>query len=642
MIYRRDIDGLRAVAVVPVILFHAGFKLFGGGYVGVDVFFVISGYLITSILIEELEQGNFSITHFYERRVRRILPPLFFVMLCCIPFAWMWMLPDEFKHFCQSIVAVAIFASNIFFWSEDGYFATAAELNPLLHTWSLAVEEQYYLLFPFFLSLSWRFGRKRVFWAVCMIAVISLVASEWGWRNKPSANFYLAPTRAWELLVGSISAFWLSGREQRASNWLSFAGFALIIFAIFYYDDTTPFPSVYALAPVLGTALIIVFGGTGTCIAKLLSTRGFVGIGLISYSAYLWHQPLFAFARIRSVLEPSPYLMAALAVLSLPLAYLSWRYIERPFRNYNVSILPSSRAIFTAAVSVTIAFVAGGFAGHFGDGFAQRSVGKISLGSLVERLDANRGLSIDCGGEFNSSPNCYTSKSPSVLLWGDSYAMHLVQGITASEPNIKFQQHTISSCSPILGISQFAPPKGLTLQWARKCIAFNDSVMNWLKNTKSVEIVILSSPFSGITEGEIIARNGRIYAASETAVVRSALIDTASKIRALGARVVIVSPTPSSGKDNGLCVARASLVGEIPEVCNFPLNVHTDAFSVLQSVNEQIPVYWLPSIMCNRGQCDTIRGDVFLYRDGGHLSKEGSAYLGRNFSWMEQFRAIAR
>lgn len=342
MIYRPEIDGLRAIAVIPVILFHAGLTLFSGGYVGVDVFFVISGYLITSILIGELEQDNFSIIRFYERRARRILPALFFVMLCCIPFAWKWMLPSELKDFSQSVVSVVFFASNILFWREEGYFAPAAEMKPLLHTWSLAVEEQYYVLFPIFLLLAWRFGRRSVFWSICAIAALSLAASEWSWRNAPSANFYLAPTRAWELLAGSICAFLLSGREPRASNALSLAVLGLIVFAIFYFDDSTPFPSVYALAPVLGTALIILFGGSGSWAARLLSTRSFVGIGLISYSAYLWHQPLFAFARIRSVLEPSPELMMALAALSLVLAYFSWRYVETPFRKGKASIFATA------------------------------------------------------------------------------------------------------------------------------------------------------------------------------------------------------------------------------------------------------------------------------------------------------------
>jgi peptidoglycan/LPS O-acetylase OafA/YrhL len=189
MRYRPEIDGLRAVAVVPVILFHAGFETFSGGFVGVDVFFVISGYLITSLIIEDLEKGHFSIARFYERRARRILPALFFVMLCCIPFAWMWMLPHKLKDFGQSIVAVTLFASNVLFWIKDGYFSEAAELKPLLHTWSLAVEEQYYLCFPIFLIAIWRFGRPAVAALLMLIALVSLGLSEWGWRNAPSANF---------------------------------------------------------------------------------------------------------------------------------------------------------------------------------------------------------------------------------------------------------------------------------------------------------------------------------------------------------------------------------------------------------------------------------------------------------------------
>lgn len=200
---------------MPVILFHAGFSSFAGGYVGVDVFFVISGYLITIILINDLDAGRFSLARFYERRARRILPALFVVLLACLPFAWLWMMPSQLTDFAQGLVAVVFFASNVLFWRQSGYFAAAAELNPLLHTWSLAVEEQYYLLFPLFLLTLWRFGRARVFWTVVVLAAVSLLVAEWGWRNSPSANFYLAPSRAWELLAGSICAFLTVGRVQR-------------------------------------------------------------------------------------------------------------------------------------------------------------------------------------------------------------------------------------------------------------------------------------------------------------------------------------------------------------------------------------------------------------------------------------------
>lgn len=332
MKYRPEIDGLRALAVVPVILFHAGFESFSGGFVGVDVFFVISGYLITTILVEDIENNRFSIANFYERRARRILPALFFVMIVCIPFAWMWMLPSQMKDFSQSLVAVSLFASNILFWRETGYFAASSEVNPLLHTWSLAVEEQYYLLFPVFLYLAWRLGKSRAFWMIVVFAAVSFFLSEWGWRNSPSANFYLAPTRAWELFAGSIAAFVVQRRGVQANNALSLLGLAAIFISIFAYDKSTPFPSVYALVPVVGVVFLVLFAQKDTLAAKLLSAKVFVGIGLISYSAYLWHQPLFAFARIRSLDIPSSALMCLLSVLSILMAWISWWYVERPFR----------------------------------------------------------------------------------------------------------------------------------------------------------------------------------------------------------------------------------------------------------------------------------------------------------------------
>ncbi|MBW7922100.1 MAG: acyltransferase [Rubellimicrobium sp.] len=502
MRYRREIDGLRAVAVLPVILYHAGVTLFGGGYVGVDVFFVISGYLITTILIGDLERGHLSIAHFYERRARRILPALFPVMLACIPFAYMWMLPQELKNFAKSLVAVTLFGSNMLFWREDGYFAPAAEMKPLLHTWSLAVEEQYYLLFPLFLLLVWKLGRRRVFWIVCAIAAASLLLSEWGWRHKPVANFYFAPTRAWELLAGSICAFVSFGRAQRSSNLLSAAGLLLILAAVFVYDDATPFPSLYALAPVIGSVLIILFAADETWVARLLSLRPFVGIGLISYSAYLWHQPLFAFARLRSLTTPAPWLMAALALLSLALAWASWRYIEQPFRNRRHPF-PATRArVFVASGVVGALFIAVGLAGYVGKGLPWRSNGVVTMGEIGQRLTQTYGIYQDCDGLFDAVGHCQTSSTPEVLLWGDSFAMQLAQGILASEPDVAMQQYTNASCSPILGIAQVS---GKTADWSRDCIRFNDDVIDWLSTHKSVDVVVLSSPFRSILEKDIIS-----------------------------------------------------------------------------------------------------------------------------------------
>jgi len=360
MKYRAEIDGLRALAVVPVILFHAGFELFSGGFVGVDVFFVISGYLITTILIEDLENQRFSLVSFYERRARRILPALFFVIFVCIPFAWMVLSDAALDKFGSGLIGVSLFLSNVVFWKQQGYFDESAELNPILHTWSLAVEEQYYVLFPIFLILAWRFGKNRVFWMIIVMAAISLLLSEWGWRNQATANFYLAPTRAWELFAGSIAAFVVQKQGVQKNNILALFGLAAIIFSIFFYDETTPFPSVYALVPVLGVVLLVLYADKDTIAARLLSTRGFVGIGLISYSAYLWHQPLFAFFRVyNNEVTLNVYASLGFFVLSLVLAYLSWRFIEKPFRRKaNFSKL----SIFSLGIGSLLLIYAFGYA----------------------------------------------------------------------------------------------------------------------------------------------------------------------------------------------------------------------------------------------------------------------------------------
>jgi len=329
--YRSEIDGLRALAVIPVILFHAGFKSFSGGFVGVDVFFVISGYLITTVLIEDIENKRFSIVRFYERRARRILPALFLVLLCCIPFAWLWLTPRALNDFSNGILATTFFASNVLFWRQDPYFNAGAEENPLLHTWSLAVEEQYYLLFPVFLFVAWKFGRRRaVFWLILLFAVISLALSEWGWRYHATANFYLAPTRAWELFAGSITAFVVHQRGPKANNLLALLGLSAVVFAIFAYDEGTPFPSVYTLVPVLGVVLLVLYADRATYTGKLLSSNLLVGIGLISYSAYLWHQPLIVLWKSGAWQDSFDPLL--IPPMTVALAYLSWRFVETPFR----------------------------------------------------------------------------------------------------------------------------------------------------------------------------------------------------------------------------------------------------------------------------------------------------------------------
>lgn len=339
MNYRREIDGLRAVALLPVILYHAGFEQFSGGFIGVDVFFVISGFLITSIILTEKQAGTFSLVNFYERRARRILPALFFVMLACLPFSWFWMLPNQLNGFSESLVSVSLFISNIYFKKDTGYFAATAEEKPLLHTWSLAVEEQYYLIFPALVLLLWRFGRKWLLLVLSLLAASSLLFSELDSSNRTDEIFYDTRGRVWELLIGSFIVI-LNSEKIKFNNSAngrqtgSLIGLALIVYAIFAFDKSTPFPSSYTLIPTLGTAFVIIFATPQTIVGKMLGSKFLVGVGLISYSAYLWHQPLFAFARIRSLIEPSIWLFGLLTLFSFLLAYLTWRYIEKSFHLY--------------------------------------------------------------------------------------------------------------------------------------------------------------------------------------------------------------------------------------------------------------------------------------------------------------------
>ncbi|MGE0114243.1 MAG: acyltransferase family protein [Steroidobacteraceae bacterium] len=375
MHYRKEVDGLRAIAIVPVLFFHAGFATFRGGYVGVDIFFVISGYLITSLILAEQATGSFTIAGFYERRARRILPALFVVMLACIVPGWIWLTPARLQDFGQSLIAVTGFANNILLGFTSGYFAAATDEKPLLHTWSLAVEEQYYLVFPVAIAICWPLGRRRLIMLIAVGAVASLCLAEWGWRHQPQLNFYMPQARAWELFVGAIIAFKLESASATpvsslsVRNALAMIGLLLIAYSIFFFDDQIPFPSLYALAPTLGTALVLYTADEHTLVGRWLRIGPMVGMGLISYSLYLWHQPLLAYARIISNTTPGKPLLFGLILTAICLAYLSWRYVEKPFRN---RAFLSRSTIFGYALTGSLIIAGIGLTLHLGHGFVKR------------------------------------------------------------------------------------------------------------------------------------------------------------------------------------------------------------------------------------------------------------------------------
>ncbi|MCC2608339.1 acyltransferase family protein [Neorhizobium petrolearium] len=355
MKYRPEIDGLRAIAVVSVILAHAGLRLTTGGFIGVDVFFVISGYLITKIIHDDLTNGKFSLWKFYERRARRILPALLVVLAASSVFAWMWMLPDYLENFGQSVVATLLFSNNILLALTSGYWELESYFKPLLHTWSLGVEEQFYIAFPLLMFLLRKQTKQVILGFFCILALASIAFAQVGSVQFPSGNFYLPFGRAWELLLGSICAL-TPLRPRRHDGLLAFVGLALVLGSVVFFDEKLPTPSVFLLPPVVGAVLIILFANGQNRVGQLLSTKAFVMIGLISYSAYLWHQPIFAFARIRSLDPPSPALMAALTLSIFPVAWLSWRFIELPFRKPALLKVRPFTAICTAAAALMVTF----------------------------------------------------------------------------------------------------------------------------------------------------------------------------------------------------------------------------------------------------------------------------------------------
>jgi peptidoglycan/LPS O-acetylase OafA/YrhL len=364
--YRSEIDGLRAIAVIPVLLFHAGFPYLTGGFVGVDVFFVISGFLITSILIKEIDNKNFSILKFYERRARRILPALFFVLFCSaliIPF--INNSPNVLTNFGESILSVVLFVSNIYFWLNTGYFGETSELSPLLHTWSLAVEEQYYLFFP--LLAAWIYpkakGELKFGTTLIFIIILSLVAAEWGVRNDPIGNFYLITSRAWELLFGSMAALiinksWIESLNSKLKSALSMLGLLLITVSYFTFSPNTAHPSLITVVPVMGTVLVLLFCHKSSLSGRILTFQPMVFVGLISYSLYLWHQPILAFAKMHTSIHLATHVQLVLLVVIFMISYLSWRFIENPFRNKH-KFTPSRIAIMSCC-SIIFMFILGG------------------------------------------------------------------------------------------------------------------------------------------------------------------------------------------------------------------------------------------------------------------------------------------
>jgi len=658
MHHRAEIDGLRAIAVLPVILFHAGYSAFSGGFVGVDIFFVISGYLITSIILSEMEQGKFSIVNFYERRARRILPALFFVMAVTLPFAWMWLIPSEFKDFSKSIVAVMLFSSNILFWQTSGYFDTAVESKPLLHTWSLAVEEQYYVLFPIFLLFAWRLGRRNLAALVLLLVVGSLMLAQFTTAAEPDASFYLLPTRGWELGIGALAAIYMgkNGGVDIAKTWsecLGMLGFVLIAASMFLYDEHTPFPSVYTLAPTLGTALIILYCRPATLVGWLLTRRATVGIGLVSYSAYLWHQPLFALARQRSAHEPGLPMFTVLALLSLVLGYFSWRFVEAPFRDRTRI---GKNGVFALSAVGIVVFLCIGLAGYQTNGFREREkwdgiehafATQNELGSgnrfcKANRVDSPFGPQVCVIGD--------RSQRPDGVLWGDSYAGALMHGLNQelSRAGRAFYVVLSDGCIPVEGAWRTRKQAEFDCGETRHR-RFVDAVLR----DESIQTVVWTGAFSAL----LASRPHEEYVIdgvpAEHAATKRRILGTLEKLEDAGKKVVFIGDVPKfPSYVADYAIRRFAATGgdveaTVQKVSRPQLSRRINQADVLAEAREHAKVIDGLQLFCDAQTCSSHdAGGRLLFIDNNHISHAGSERLARevvrqlNSPWEEDGRAL--
>jgi peptidoglycan/LPS O-acetylase OafA/YrhL len=494
MKYRAEIDGLRAIAVISVILFHAGFNLLSGGYVGVDIFFVISGYLITTIILDDIEKGKFSLSNFYERRARRILPALFCVVLASTVAAYLLLLPSQLIAFGKSVVSIPVFLSNLLFWSERGYFGEATELKPLVHTWSLSVEEQFYIVFPPLLFLTYKYIKTKLVAVLVIACAASLALSWYVTKVHFETAFYLPFTRAWELLVGALVVM----AERRFSTQCvtygrnaSLLGAGLIGYSAVFYTADTVFPGVAAVLPVVGTALILLSSSSSDLIHRLLAQRPLVYVGLASYSLYLWHQPIFAFMR---QMELQKNWMPAGIALTAAISAISYIFIEKPFRDRTKF---TKRKIFILYGLGSASLVALGAFFVLNHGFINRfSPEDAKLLAQFAEIDEYNQKRFD---SLNLKAFKNTSKRK-ILITGDSYAKDILNLAYEGgfEKDFEFSTKQINSeCGNVYideDITPFISPKS-----AARCRVQgryqSDAVKDLIKQADEVWLVGSWSPW---------------------------------------------------------------------------------------------------------------------------------------------------
>jgi peptidoglycan/LPS O-acetylase OafA/YrhL len=631
--YRPDVDGLRAVAVIAVVLFHADLS-FPGGYTGVDVFFVISGFLITRLIVRDLKEGRFSMLDFWERRARRILPALSVVVVFTLVVGYFLMLPLEYWRLARSALALVVFSSNILLFRENDYFSPAAEAKPLLHTWSLSLEEQFYLFIPFFLWALYRLGwANLVFWILAAGSLASFAVSAAGVYWFPWATFYLLPTRAWELAAGSMLAFARPVQSIRVREAMGAAGFLCVLAPFFLYSKVTPFPGIAALPPVVGTILIIwsgmrtVASEKRTMAARILEFGPLVWVGLLSYSLYLWHWPLLAFNHVLELWKNDVALKLGLIAASLGLAWLSWKFVEQPFRRGG--LVRSRRMVFVASVTVGILIsLASGWV--IWRGLHLENRGPIVEGIMAVRVKCMADVSSTIVGKARrlgrgEIPGKLIrfggrdDEPPQVFVWGDSYAEAALPALDAACRNLGLGGGA-AICHGVV-------PTEVETNFIKKNLGrrfHNDIVLDYLRSDgarQSLRVVVLIARWSDQT------RNPDFEAR---------LAEISSTLRGCGYEVVLVDEVPrwTAGITKALGLQRAFGMD-----CPFETGVVrvVDGFEAGRLGS----VYWksdrlqaltrlldpMPAFSGSDGKIRAYDGEGAFFWDMGHLSFHGALRL---------------
>lgn len=649
--YRPDIDGLRAIAVLVVVFFHADVPWISGGYVGVDVFFVISGYLITSLIVSAQDKGKFSLAWFYERRIRRIFPALFVVLLACAIVGWVVMIPGSYKNLGDSILATALFSSNVLFWWRSGYCQTDAESQPLLHTWSLAVEEQFYLGFPLLLMFLKRFGKETLLRIIGILACVSFISCSILVYVWPISAFYLAPFRAWELLLGSLLVLgaFPSIRRTDFRNYCSAIGLAMILAAAFLYSKETPFPGISALLPAGGTALIIWVGiDEQPATNRLLASKPLVFSGKISYSLYLWHYVVLAFGSYLSVGKMPTLRVVILLALSTVLAWLSWLLIEQPVRRAKFR-LSEGRSLFAVTALAITCLALAGWTIRVEKGFETRtSADQLAVLGEITKTEQESGDCLMMAGVFTAKAHLFCKlgtadlPEPSFFVWGDSHAkaLHPVLDSLAKKQHTAGLLASAGGCPPLIDVMRKEPAE-------LDCVGINQKILEFITSQSSIRNVILVGRWASYVEATsykeqptnlynpkhvLLANRSLPEGASTQEMMMAGFEKTISALLAAKKRVWIVGPIPEIevNVSKALYLRSFGIGGNGIEPTREDFNRRqSHVVSILKTLALRYPVsvLWPHMILCNEKNCMVESEGKPLYLDTNHLSYSGANFI---------------